>query len=84
MGLVLLIVGGMLFINGVLLLLNSEATLSCNGVVTNSWACKMQLTSFSGIFLLLGVVVFFSPKRWINHYIIWQESMPNPFKRRKK
>ncbi len=83
MGFVFVLVGGMLFVNGIVLLLNPDATMSCNGVVTNDPGCKRQFVTFSAVFVLVGLAFLFSPRRWLNQLVVWQESLPSLFRRKR-
>lgn len=83
MGFVFSLIGGMLAVSGVFLLLDPEATLNCNGVVTNSPGCKRQFTLFGSMFFAVGLGLLFAKGEWLNQLFLWRESIsfPNPFKR---
>ena len=80
------LVGGMLAISGVFLLLDPDATLSCNGVVTNSPSCKRQFTLFGSMFFVVGLGFLFARSHWLDRLYVWRESIsfPNPFRTRSK
>jgi hypothetical protein len=84
LGFVFTLVGGTLFISGIGMLLDPESIITCNGVRTNSQSCKIQFTTFSGTFLLIGLGFLFAKKSWLNQLVVWQESMPSLFKKKSK
>ena len=83
MGLMFVMTGGVFAVNGFVMLLDPESTLSCNGVVTNSLSCKVRFTTFAVSFLVVGIVSVFAPVRWLNHIAVWQSSLPSFFSKRK-
>ena len=84
LGFVFTLVGSILLVSGIGMLLDPESTMTCNGVVTNSKSCKIQFTSFAGTSVLIGIGFLFAKKNWLNQLVVWQESMPCPFKKKSK
>lgn len=69
------LVGGMLAISGLFLLLDPEATLNCNGVVSNSPSCKRQFTLFGAMFFVIGLGLLFAKGQWLDRLFLWRESI---------
>jgi len=78
-GFMFVVIGGLMTAIGVVSLFNPEATMSCNGVVTNSASCKVQFALTNMSFVVLGIGCLVIPKAWINRIIVWQASMPTFF-----
>ena len=72
MGIGLSIVGLFMLYSGAPLLLDSESTISCNGVATASFACTFVVFVTYLIFLSGGLISLFASKKSLNRTAIWQ------------
>lgn len=77
MGIGLSIVGIFMLYSMAPVLINSESTISCNGVATTSIACKLVALITYLIFLTGGLVSLFASKKWLNRTAIWQARIAN-------
>lgn len=77
MGAGLSIVGAFMLYSGAPLLLESESTISCNGVLTSSFVCKLVVLIMYLIFLSGGLISLFVRRKWLNRTAIWQARIAN-------
>ena len=77
MGIGLSIVGLFMLYSGAPVLLDSESTISCNGVATTSFTCKFVVLVTYLIFLSGGLISLFASKKWLNRTAIWQARLAN-------
>jgi len=68
MGLLFLIMGGLFAFMDAKALLDPNATVACNGIVTNSLSCKAGTAFIIVLIFIIGLLLVLSPNSWVTKF----------------
>jgi hypothetical protein len=69
------LVGSMMLISFASLLLDPDSTIIDNGVRTNAFGPKLSATIFVALFVVVGLLCLFAPKKLFDRLFVWRQSL---------